>query len=201
LITHHFDEDFMTQRIRSQSAAALLLAVLSTPALAHTGLGTIHGFAAGFLHPWLGVDHLLAMFAVGLWAAALGGRALWLLPLGFLSFMGLGAWLHFAGLALPCAEWLVSGSVLALGLALWRDWRTASGRAGMLVGLFALFHGHVHAAELGTDTGASVYAAGFLLATALLHGLGIAAGRGLESARRGFGLVCAGVGAYLLASL
>lgn len=192
------------QGIKNQTAAGLFLAVLSTPVLAHTGVGAVHGFAAGFAHPLQGADHFLAMFAVGLWASTLGGRALWLLPLGFVGMMGLGALLAFGGFALPYAEGLVAASVLAFGLALWRNWRAAAGGAGMLVGGFALFHGYVHAAEIGAAADAMGYAAGFLLATAALHGLGIAAGlagRGFEWLRRGFGLVCAGVGAYLLASL
>lgn len=191
----------MTRQSRNRTAAGLALAALSTPALAHTGLGAVHGFAAGFAHPWLGADHLLAMFAVGLWASALGGKALWRVPAAFVGAMGLGAGVHFAGFALPYAEWLVAGSVLALGLLLWREWRLTSGWAGALAGLFALFHGYVHAAEIGTDTGAAVYAAGFLLATATLHGLGLATGWGFAPARRWFGLLCAGVGTYLLASL
>lgn len=192
------------QSIKNKIAAGLVLATLSAPALAHTGAGAVHGFAAGFVHPLEGADHLLAMVAVGLWASALGGRALWLLPLSFIGMMGLGAALAFAGFALPYAEWLVSASVLAFGLALWRDWRAASGWAGALVGAFALFHGYVHAEEIGGGADALGYAAGFLLATASLHGLGVAAGlagRGFEVLRRGFGLVCAGVGTYLLTSI
>jgi urease accessory protein len=190
--------------IKNKTAAGLILAALSAPAFAHTGAGAVHGFAAGFAHPLEGADHLLAMFAVGLWAAALGGRALWLLPLSFVSVMGLGAALAFAGLALPHAEWLVAASVLAFGLALWRDFRAAAGWAGALTGGFALFHGYVHAAELAAGANAASYAAGFLLATAGLHGLGLAAGlagRGFGALRRGFGLVCAGVGAYLLSPI
>jgi urease accessory protein len=191
------------QNIKNKIAAGLILAVLSAPVFAHTGASAAHGFAAGFVHPLEGADHLLAMVAVGLWASALGGRALWLLPVSFVGVMGLGALLAFAGVALPHAEWLVAASVLAFGLALWRDWRAASGWAAAMVGIFALFHGYVHAEEIG-GADALGYAAGFLLATAGLHGLGIAAGligRNFETARRGFGLLCAGVGTYLLASL
>jgi len=182
----------------------LALTTLSGTASAHTGLGAIHDFAAGFVHPWLGADHLLAMFAVGLWASVLGGRALWLLPLSFLSVMGMGAGLHFAGVALPYAEWGVAASVLALELAVWQDGRTAAGWAGAMSGGFALFHGYVHAAELGANADAGLYTAGFLLATALLHGLGLAtglAGRRFGWARRAFGVFCAGVGAYLLVNV
>lgn len=181
--------------------AVLALAALSGTASAHTGLGAIHGFAAGFAHPWLGADHLLTLFAVGLWASALGGRAMWLLPLSFVGVMALGAGLHFSGVALPYAEWGVAASVVALGLVLWQGGRAAAGWAGAMVGGFALFHGYVHAAELGANADAGVYAAGFLLATALLHGLGLAAGltgRDFGLVRRAFGMFCAGVGAYLL---
>ncbi len=194
----------MITRTCNKIAASPLLALLSAPALAHTGAGSPHDFAAGFLHPWQGADHLLTMLAVGIWAAALGGRALWRLPLSFIGLMGLGAALHFGGYTLPHAEWLVAASVLALGLVLWRDWRAPSGYAGAMAGGFALFHGYVHAAEIGAGIDAAVYSAGFLLATASLHLLGIALGRtsrGLDLARRGVGLVCAGVGAYLLAGM
>jgi urease accessory protein len=182
----------------------VLAGSFSADALAHTGAGSVHGFAAGFLHPLLGPDHLLTMLAVGLWAAYLRGRALWLLPSAFLGVMALGAGLRYAGLVLPFAEGLVALSVAVMGVALWRNWRAASVLAGAVVGGFALFHGYVHAAEIGGDMDAAVYASGFLAATALLHGLGIVAGwagRGFDAWRRAFGLVCAGVGAYLLAGV
>jgi urease accessory protein len=201
---HFFREDSMMRSNPNNLAAGLFLALASAPVLAHTDAGPAHGFVAGFLHPWQGADHLLAMLAVGLWAAVLGGRAWWRVPLSFIVLMSLGAALHFGGYALPHAEGLVSASVLALGLVLWRDWRAASGLAGAMAGGFALFHGYVHAAELGTGVAAVRYSAGLLLATAALHLLGLATGwasRGFELARKGFGLVCAGIGASLLAGL
>jgi len=179
-----------------------LLLMSSLPAEAHTGIGAVHGFVDGLLHPLTGVDHLLVMLATGLWAAMRGGRSLWLLPAGFLLMMAAGAGLHLAGFTLDAAEIWVAFSVLASGLLVWKNYRISSGLAAALVAGFALSHGYVHAAELQTGADASAYAPGFLLTTALLHGLGIAAGL-LGAARikiisTGFGLLCAVVGASLL---
>lgn len=185
----------------------LMLTVLgllaATPALAHTGLPPVHGFGPGFAHPWQGFDHVLVMLAVGLWAARLGGNARWALPLGFLLLMGAGATLALAGLVLPRVETGIALSVLAMGTLLLLGLRPRTGTALGAVGLFALFHGHVHGAELpaGQDMGA--HGAGFLLATALLHGLGLTGGwalrqRRIESFGRVFGALCTGAGLYFL---
>ncbi|MDD5462447.1 MAG: HupE/UreJ family protein [Methylococcales bacterium] len=180
-----------------------LLLILSLPAQAHSGAGAIHGFVDGLLHPLLGIDHLLVMLAIGLWAAMRGGKALWLLPASFLSMMVAGAGLHFAGLTLNAAETWVAASVLASGLLVWKNYQVSSGFAVALVAGFALSHGYVHAAELQTDANASAYAAGFLLTTALLHVSGIAAGLSgivrIKILSTGFGLLCAIAGAALLA--
>ncbi|HYE37237.1 HupE/UreJ family protein [Methylocaldum sp.] len=176
--------------------------LLSEDAFAHTGGGSIHGFAAGFFHPFTGLDHLLTMLAVGLWAAVLGGRALWFLPLSFVTVMAAGAGIQHAGFVLPSAEVPVSLSVAVMGLVLLWNRRTAYGLAGALVAGFALFHGYVHAEEIGSGMSAFTYASGFLMATAFLHGLGILLGavaRNLEPLRRALGAFCAGVGVYLLA--
>jgi urease accessory protein len=156
---------------------ALLAAWLAaTPALAHTGAGATHGFLAGFGHPFLGLDHLLAMGAVGLWAGLVGGRALWAWPLAFAGVMIVGAALGLQGVALPGVELGIAASVVLLGLA-------AALRAPLpvlagagLCGLFALLHGHAHGAELPAGAGAGAYVAGFVLATAALHGAGIGLG-------------------------
>jgi urease accessory protein len=180
-----------------------LLLILSLPVQAHTGAGAIHGFVDGLLHPLLGIDHILVMLAIGLWAALRGGKSLWLLPASFLSMMAAGAGWHFAGLALNAAETWVAVSVLASGLLVWRNYQISSGFAVALVAGFALGHGYIHASELQTGASSSAYAAGFLLTTALLHVSGIAAG--LSGAVRvkiisaGFGLLCAVAGVALLA--
>ncbi|WP_411725757.1 HupE/UreJ family protein [Methyloglobulus sp.] len=182
-----------------------LLLMLSLPAQAHTGSEAVHGFVDGFLHPLMGVDHLLVMLAIGLWAAMRGGRALWLLPMSFLLMMAAGAGLHFAGFTLNAAEACVAFSVLASGLLLWGNYRISSGLAVALVAGFALSHGYVHAAEMQTGADATAYASGFLLTTALLHVLGIAAGLSgtvrLKIISTGFGLLYAVVGTTSLAGV
>jgi urease accessory protein len=159
-----------------------LVMMLPGVALAHTGLGTTATFAHGLLHPLLGLDHVLAMVAVGLWAAQLGGRALFALPAAFLTVMLLGGLLGMAGVALPAVEVMIAGSVLALGalIALGRPlpWSLAMA----IVGGFALFHGFAHGAEMPGASGVALYGAGFLLASATLHGLGIGLGLMLERA-------------------
>ena len=152
------------------------LAGLSTPALAHPFHATAAGAAAGFLHPFSGLDHLLAMLAVGLWAAQLGGRARWIVPGAFVGAMLAGGLLGFAGLAPPLAEQMVAASVLVLGLLIVTRTRLRPALGAALLGAFALFHGAAHAAELPHAASALAYAAGFCAATVLLHTAGICAG-------------------------
>ena len=182
-----------------------LLLIVSFPVHAHRGVGAAHGLIDGLLHPLIGADHLLVMLAIGLWAAMRGGRALWLLPVTFLLAMGTGAALHFAGLTVTAAENWVAFSVLAAGVLVWRNTPMLSALAVALVALFALSHGYVHAAELANGADALDYSAGFLLTTALLHGLGIAFGllgkARLKMIGTGFGLLCAVVGASLLVGI
>ena len=182
-----------------------LLLMLSLPAQAHTGAGTVHGFVDGLLHPLMGIDHLLVMLAIGLWAVMLGGRALWLLPVSFLLMMAAGAGLQLAGFTFNSAETWVAFSVLVSGLLVWRNYHISSGLAVALAGGFALIHGFVHASELQSGADASAYAAGFLFTTVLLHVIGIAAGLSgmsrLKVISTGFGLLCAIVGTTLLAGV
>ncbi|MDD5273125.1 MAG: HupE/UreJ family protein, partial [Methylovulum sp.] len=182
-----------------------LLLALALPAHAHTGVGAVHGLLAGALHPLLGIDHLLVMLAVGLWAALRGGKALWLLPSAFVMAMGAGAAVSLLGIAITAAESAVACSVVLAGLLVWRNTRMSSALAVAVVATFALAHGYVHALELTDSTDALGYSVGFLVTTALLHGLGVAAG--IVAAARvkmlatGFGLVCAVVGLGLLAGV
>jgi len=182
-----------------------LLLILSLPVQAHTGAGTVHGFADGLLHPLMGVDHLLVMLAIGLWAVSRGGRSLWLLPLSFLLMMAAGAGLYLAGVTVNTAETWVAVSVLVSGLLVCGNYRIATGLAIALVAGFALSHGYVHAAELQTETHADKYALGFLLTTALLHVLGMIAGLSgiarVKIINAGFGLLCAVIGTVLLAGV
>lgn len=146
------------------------------PAFAHTGLGAVHGFSHGFAHPLGGLDHVLAMVAVGMWAGVVGGRALWAYPLAFMGFMVVGGLLGIAGIALPAVEVAIALSVVLLGtaVALRLDVPAAIGAA--ICAGFALFHGYAHGAEMDPAAGAAAYAAGFVLATGLLHLAGIGTG-------------------------
>lgn len=158
---------------------AAALAGLTANVYAHPGHGLSGGLLAGFVHPLSGADHLLAMVAVGIWAAQLGGRALWAVPLAFVSVMGLGAaaaMTGHAGIAAGAIESGVAASLLALGLLVSRAQRLPLPAAVALVGAFAWFHGAAHGGELPQAADPLRYAIGFLTATALLHGAGIAFG-------------------------
>lgn len=154
-----------------------MLALLSSaPVWAHTGAHLGSGLGAGFAHPFLGLDHLLAMVLVGLWAAQQQG--LWQRmapPLAFVAFMAVGGYLGAAGMALPLVETGVALSVLGLGLLTAFAVRLPLAASLAVIGVFSLFHGHVHGAEMSALTPAVAlwtYLPGFILATAMLHGLG-----------------------------
>jgi urease accessory protein len=189
----------MTCVTRTAAAAAILLG-LSNAALAHTGVGDTSGFTHGFAHPIGGLDHVLAMVAVGLYAALLGGRALWAVPATFVAVMAAGGALGIAGIGLPYAEIGIALSVVVLGLAVAFRLPLPTLTAMALVGLFAVFHGHAHGAEMPQDAAGYAYAAGFMLATALLHGAGIALGL-LAGRLAGLQVVQAAGGAIALAGI
>ncbi|MDO8939148.1 MAG: HupE/UreJ family protein [Methylicorpusculum sp.] len=186
----------------TKATALAVLILLPLSVSAHTGLGVVHDFEQGFGHPFSGADHLLVMFAIGLWAASQQGRSVWVLPLVFLSVMASGAWLAFSGMPLINPEIWIALSVLACGLIVWRNWQIKLVWAAALTGLFALSHGYVHAAEISAEADKMGYAAGFLIATAVLHGLGLLAGLIspglLKFARVGLGLMYTAVGITLL---
>ena len=140
---------------------------------AHTFGSQGAGLMAGLTHPLVGLDHLLAMIAVGIWAGQLGGRAVWLIPLTFVSVMAAAATLASFGLLLPLMEPAIACSVLVLGLLIAGSVRLPTSVGVLLVGLFAVFHGYAHGLELPQAASPILYGAGFVLATALLHGLGI----------------------------
>lgn len=169
-------------RIAIAGPAALVPAL----AFAHTGVGATHGFAAGFVHPIGGLDHVLAMVAVGIFAANLGGRALYALPLTFMGVMALGGALAIAGIDVPFVEIGIALSIVVLGLAvaIRYDWPVAA--AMTLVGAFAVFHGHAHGAEMPVDASGAAYAAGFVTATGILHLVGIATGLGIGTIGRSY---------------
>ncbi len=172
---------FKSLKSAAAAAAGVIVSSLLVPgiAAAHTGVGATHGFSHGFLHPILGLDHLLAMVLVGVVAAGLGGRALPLVPAAFLAMMAVGGAVGIAGVDLPFVESVIAFSVVALGAAVAIGVRGPVAGAMAVVGAFALFHGQAHGAEMPADAGGLAYGAGFLLATALLHGAGLLAGRSL----------------------
>lgn len=186
------------------SLAPLLVLGLTTPAIAHTGLGQTFGFSAGLAHPFGGLDHAIAMLAVGLVAAQIGGRAQWVLPLSFLGTMAGGGMLGAAGLALPWVEAAIALSICAAGLALVCRPKLPLAACAGLTGAFALFHGHAHGAEMPEILSGLAYGAGFLVATAVLHTLGLAIGivLGASPARSALRLAGGGValaGLFILA--
>ena len=164
----------------SLRAFLLLIALLPSTAFAHSGAGAAHGFEHGFLHPFGGVDHLLAMIAVGIFAAHLGGRALLLVPLSFLALMATGGAIGIAEVRLPYVEIAIALSVVTLGLFIALRTEMPGIAAALVVGAFALFHGHAHGAELPDGESPFPYTAGFLIATALLHAAGISFGISFE---------------------
>lgn len=159
-------------------AAAALIAS-AAPAFAHLNPEEHGSFAAGFSHPLFGLDHILVMVAVGLWAAQIGGRALWIVPTAFVSMMAAGFALAMAGVGLPFVEPAILASVVALGLLVAMAVRLDTAASAAIVGVFALFHGHAHGGELGS-AGALAFSIGFILATAALHVAGIGLGIALQ---------------------
>ncbi len=156
--------------------AAVATAGFSTAAFAHIGDHSHMSFSEGLLHPFSGLDHVLAMVAVGLWASQLGGRALWLLPLTFPVVMAAGAALGFGGVPLAWIEIGIALSVVALGALVAFRARPSLAVSVPLIGLFALLHGYSHGVELPAEASALSYAAGFIAATAVLHLIGIGLG-------------------------
>lgn len=182
----------------------VLVAILAAgSAQAHTGEGVAGGFGSGFLHPLFGWDHVVAMVAVGLWGAVLGAPALWLLPVVFPVVMAMGGAWGVAGLPLPAVEAGIALSGVVLGLLVAFAVRAPLWAAALIVGAFAIFHGHAHGTELPVAADPVIYAVGFVIATGLLHLAGIAVGLlwGRPAgvwAVRGAGAVVAAVGAAFL---
>ncbi|MCC0807116.1 HupE/UreJ family protein [Methylobacterium sp. W2] len=165
----------------------LALSLMAGPALAHTGQGDASGLTHGFLHPLTGLDHMLAMVAVGLLAAQVGGRAILLVPLSFIGMMVLGGALGAAGVALPHVETAIALSVAVLGAAVALRLTMPVAAAMALVGIFAVFHGHAHGSEMPEAASGLAYGAGFVAATALLHAAGLALGLGMGRLGEGNG--------------
>lgn len=158
-----------------------LLSLTVAPAFAHLNPEQHGSLFAGVSHPLFGTDHILAMVAVGLWAALLGGRAMWQIPAAFVGTMAAGFAAAIAGAPLPFVEPVILASVVVIGLATAAAMRVPT-RAGMaMVGFFALFHGHAHGGELG-EAGALTFGIGFALSTALLHAAAVGMGLGIGKA-------------------
>jgi urease accessory protein len=184
VITGFAEREILMNRIALRLAAAsLALVAVPTIALAHPGHDGTPGFIHGFLHPLGGLDHILAMVAVGLFAARLGGRALWLVPASFVVTMAVAGVAGMTGFALPYVEAGIALSILVLGAAIALEMTMPVAAAMGLVAFFAIFHGHAHGAEMPESMSGLAYGAGFVAATAGLHALGI--GLGLFIGRTG----------------
>lgn len=160
----------------------LLLLLAPGLAFAHTGIGAASGWADGLRHPFLGLDHLCAMIAVGLWAMQLGGRARWLAPATFVCVMAAGGWLGMAAIPLPFVEGGILASLLVLGALIAAAIRLPILASMALVGFFALFHGYAHGAEMPHSNSGLSYAFGFMLSTSALHLVGIIIASSLDRA-------------------
>ncbi len=193
----------LSPRLAIFAATALVFPALAHAHPGHEGHELTWDFGAGLVHPLSGLDHLLAMVAVGLWAAQLGGRARWQVPAAFVGVMALGGAIGRAGLVVPGLEQGIAASVLVLGLLVATATRLPVAAGMALAGGFAVFHGVAHGAEMPAAAGGLGYGSGFVTATALLHaagvGLGLLAGRVSTRATRLAGWGVAAAGAMMLA--
>lgn len=187
--------------MRNSPLYAFALSVLvATPALAHTGAGTVSGFASGFGHPMGGLDHLLAMIAVGILASQQGGKAVWLLPVSFVAMMIVGGVLGVAGVAMPFVELGIVGSVIVLGAVIALGKHMPTGAAMALVGVLAVFHGHAHGTEMPVDASGIEYGVGFAIATAILHAVGLGVGLAVKKMAEKIAPVAVRVGGGVIAA-
>lgn len=171
----------MTRDLQKIGLAVVALALMVPTASAHTGIGNGSGFLDGFAHPFFGLDHILAMTMVGLFAYLLGQRALWLLPASFIIAMAAGGALGMAGLAIPLGELAIAFSVIALSTVVATGGKPPVVAAMALVGFFSIFHGHAHGMEMPDTASGITYMIGFLLATAALHISGIGFGFAIDA--------------------
>lgn len=166
----------MRSPLAKRALVAASLAALASPAFAHVETGQAVGFLTGLWHPVSGLDHVLAMVAVGLWGVQLGAPAIWLLPVTFPIVMALGGFLGLLGAPLPGVEVGIAASAILLGAAVMTERPLPLYAAAALVGLFAVFHGHAHGTELPPGQSGLLYSLGFVVATGCLHAVGIAIG-------------------------
>ena len=185
-------------------AFAMLFSLVAGPAFAHIGSGLGGGFFNGFSHPLLGPDHLLAMVSVGIWGAELGAPAIWVLPIAFPLIMAIGGAAGIVGTPLPGAEIIIALSVIVLGGMVAIAARLNLVSALVIVGIFAFAHGHAHGSEMPASADALAFSVGFVIATGMLHALGIAIGLLIQwpagfRAVRAMGGLAALFGLYLIA--
>jgi len=183
---------------------AVAVLVLVQPAFAHEQAGVAGGLASGLLHPLTGIDHMIAMVAVGIWGAQLGAPAIWVLPITFPLVMAFGGVLGVLRIPLPMPEVVIALSALVLGAAVAVRVRVPFEAAAVVVGVFAIFHGHAHGTELPSAANPLAYGVGFVVATGLLHLCGIAIGTlsrwpAGERLIQGLGAAIAAFGCYFLA--
>jgi urease accessory protein len=180
----------------------LLLPLVPTLAHAHPGHAAgLEGIAWGFAHPFSGLDHILAMLAIGLWAVQLGKRAPWLLPLSFVSGMATGAWLGMQGMCLPSVEPAILASVIGLGSVIALAAHLPIGLSAAAAAVAGLVHGQAHGCEIPTDAQGFQTAIGFIIATSLLHVLGVAGGLRFQRIAQHRAIRVAGAAILLLAVL
>ncbi len=162
-------------RVGARLTSCGLLCLAASPAFAHDGAHGVMALSAGFAHPFSGLDHLLAMIAVGLWAAQMKGNARWVLPLTFPLMMVAGAVPGFMGMVLPGIETGIATSVVLLGMLIAFAVRVPTWASATLVAAFAIVHGYAHGAELPQQASAGLYGLGFIVATGVLHLTGLSA--------------------------
>ena len=160
----------------SSSVLAAVSLLIPQTALAHVESGAAGGFLSGLGHPVSGLDHVLAMVAVGVWGAQLGRPAIWLLPVVFPLLMAFGGFAGLVGWDLPAIEVGIAVSAVVLGALILGQVRLPLAAAVLIVAFFAVFHGHAHGTEMAPDESAMLYSIGFVIATGLLHAVGIALG-------------------------
>ena len=193
----------MSSRVFPRLVVALAALALAQPAFAHEQVGVAGGLASGLLHPLSGMDHLIAMVAVGIWGAQLGAPAIWVLPITFPLVMAFGGVLGVLRIPLLMPEVAIALSALVLGAAVAMRLRLPFAAAAAVVAVFAVFHGNAHGAELPSSANPLAYGAGFVVATGLLHLCGILIGtltRWPAGGRlvQGLGVVIATLGGYFL---
>jgi urease accessory protein len=187
-------------------AVCLLLLTFAAAAHAHSDQVATGGFVSGYLHPLTGFDHLLAMIAVGIWGATLGKPLVWALPVTFPLLMVVGGILGIAHVPIPYVEIGIAASVVVLGLAIAAAWKAPTAVALGIISVFGILHGHAHGTELPSAVSPAAYAAGFVVATGMLHLAGIAIGMLAVAPRgkqllRGCGALIASAGVWILAGM